>query len=345
MTNQHKKKRKTVRRSIALLLTAFVVLVSGAAGTVQTSAETQNLSTFGITVETHGSITLKIPADRPEWYIRGAQFNLYRVADLVNDNGKLAFEFTTDFKESGVAEKNIQAQDWSVDGTGRATNSDWMDTAKALSEYAQKNEIEPDDSKKMNSRTAGVTFSDLEVGLYLIQGVTIKEGNRTVTYQPILICIPQRYTAKDDWKYEIEAELKLADPTYENVPSNGPTTTPSGTVTPAPSGTVTPTPSGSVTPSGTVTPTPSESVTPSGTITPLPSGTNTTPTPSGWTPSATTPGNPPTTPPSGTSPSGPSKLLNVATGDTTSFFVYLGIMITAAAVVCLVFAVRKKHED
>lgn len=174
----------------------------------------------GIT-ETTGSITMTV--DKDEWYIDGAKFRLYQVATLNDDlsfTPSLAFKATID--NSDDLNTMIQSKN----------ASEWMKASDDLIQAVEENDIQEDQAIAIHNRT--VTFNNLSLGLYLIQGDTAKEGNRTVTYQPVLICIPQRDSNLENWQYNITSHVKMADPEYEY--PDTPTPVPSSTPAPTPAG-------------------------------------------------------------------------------------------------------------
>ena len=181
----------------------------------------------GNTIDTGatGSINLRINDD--EWYVEGTSFRLYQVATISSD---LKFTNTGNFRNA-----DIDLKPAALTGELAATASKWMDASSSLIKYVKKHNIREDAVKQMHNRSC--IFDGLVPGLYLIQGDTGREGNRTVTYQPVLICVPQRSDASEPWNYNISAAVKSADPTY-SYPSETPTATPE--TSPQPSGTPVP---------------------------------------------------------------------------------------------------------
>lgn len=348
-------KHKNMKKGclIAVLSVILAILTGVSAVTAQASSLTEN----GIDPDYKGSITITINQD--EWYVEGTIFRLYKVADL---NGDFSFSYTDKFRNCGIDAANIQPV--SLTGQLEATAQRWMDLSTSFINVVRAQGISEDDARAIRDRK--VTFSGLSLGLYLIQGDTAKEGSRTVTYQPVVICIPQRSSTSEAWKYAIESQVKSADPRY--TPTGTPTPTspenpdnpdnpdhPHNTGTPTPSqpGTGTPTPTGP-NPSGTGTPTPT-GPNPSGTGTPTPTGTNPggsgTPTPNGpgngnhTTPTPTSPNGTPSNPSNPNSPAGRiSRIFGVKTGDTAKIAIYGIIMLAAAVILIVTLAARKKNN-
>lgn len=321
------------------LIAIFTLMLAVLTGVSTITAGASSLTENGIDPDYKGSITITVNQD--EWYVEGTIFRLYKVADL---NGDFSFSYTDKFKNCGIDVANIQPV--SLTGQLEATAQRWMDLSTSFIGVVRQQGISEDDARAIRDRK--VTFSGLSLGLYLIQGDTAKEGNRTVTYQPVVICIPQRSSTYEPWKYAIESQVKSADPQY--TPSSTPDNPdnpdhPTGTVTPTPTNptTGTPTPT-NPNPSGTGTPTPSNpgTTTPSGTGTPTPNGpgndNHTTPTP-------TSPNGPSSNPKNPTSPAGRiSRIFGVRTGDTAKIAIYGIIMLAAAAILIAALTARKKNS-
>lgn len=192
-----KKMKKTAEKKICLILTALIAVIF-----MSFPVHAEETGTNEIDPDARGSIHLKINED--EWYVEGTSFALYQVATISRD---LTFTDTAAFKKADVDLEPVN-----MTGDQPATADKWMKASSKLIAWARKNDIPADQVQQMHNRSA--VFDHLAPGLYLIQGDTGKEGNRTVTYQPILICIPQRSSASQPWNYSIQAEVKSADPTY-----------------------------------------------------------------------------------------------------------------------------------
>lgn len=197
---------------VIFLLTAFLAVLIAIADFVPVSAS--ELEANGIDRNRSSSITMTVNTD--EWYVDGATFRLYKVADLADD---LTFSFVDVFRDCGV-------------DVSLSPNSDYMKTAADLISYVKKNSIKEDASLQIHNRT--VTFSNLTLGLYLVQGDTASDGNRTVTYQPVVISVPQRDSAAESWKYDITSKVKSADARYTSEkPSTETPSKPSNPTTPS----------------------------------------------------------------------------------------------------------------
>lgn len=197
-------------RTMSFLLTAFLAVLIAIADFVPVGAS--EIEANGIERNRSSSITMTVNTD--EWYVDGSTFRLYKVANLTDD---LTFSYVDVFKDCGI-------------NVGLTPNSVAMDTASSLIQYVRDNNIKEDMAVQIHNRT--MTFSGLGLGLYLIQGDTARDGNRTVTYQPVVICIPQRSSTTENWKYDITSQVKSADPQYISTETPS-TETPSKPVTPS----------------------------------------------------------------------------------------------------------------
>lgn len=210
-------KHQSIKKgSLAAVLAILLMILTGGSSVFASS-----LAENGIDPAQKGSITINVSQD--EWYVEGTVFRLYKVADLVDD---FHFSFTEKFKNCGVEEGRIQP----VSPTGQpdATADQWMSLSTKFISAVRQQGIPEDSAKAIDNRE--VTFSELPLGLYLIQGDTASEGRRTVSYQPVVICIPQRSSIYENWNYSIQSQVKSAYSEYE-------TPTPTLTVTPLPTAT------------------------------------------------------------------------------------------------------------
>lgn len=319
---------RAVIKTIPVLAAAgllFVLLVLSGTGVTVEAATV--LETSGIDGNRNGSSSITVHIQQDEWYVGGTAFHLYQVAQLNDD---LSFSYVGEFKNKeneGLTRDllNKFSQPF-TDEEAKLTASLWMDSAETLEAAVEKHGIEADQTQTMTNRQ--VQFTGLKFGLYLIQGETASEGNRTVTYQPMLICIPQNYvfttagyhTNDDervitDWQYDIDSYVKSADPEYTNPdePDNPNPEEPDQPESPenpgtpetpsSPSGPSTPSADQSENPSGpSVEETPAEEITSTGTSSP-------------------------------------------GTGDDSHMLVYLIVAAAAAVLLVLYFIIRKRHTN
>lgn len=235
------KHQDIVKGSLAAVLAILLAILTGGVS-VSASSLTEN----GIDPAQKGSITIDVNQD--EWYVEGTIFRLYKVADLGEN---FHFSFTDKFKNCGVEEGQIQPV--SPTGQPEATADQWMNLSSRFINAVRQQGIPEDNAKSISNRE--VTFRELSLGLYLIQGDNASADGRSVSYQPVVICIPQRNNPYENWKYSIQSQVKSAYPEYE---------TPTPTVTPTPT----------ATPKVTATPTTTEKIIRR--VTPTPKTTKTT---------------------------------------------------------------------
>lgn len=207
MKKRLQKFRKLLMMAAALLLAVFSV-------TSPVHAE----SSDGNQINTSANGSIKLQINEDEWYVEGTAFHIYKVSDISSD---LKFTNTAAFKNADVDLEPV-----SLTGQLDATADKWEKASGKLIDYVNANKITDNGSAEMHGRYC--EFRNLKPGLYLIQGDTGREGNRTVVYQPVLICIPQRASAEEAWNYNITAYVKSADPTYTH-PTPTPSATPSTT--------------------------------------------------------------------------------------------------------------------
>lgn len=138
--------------------------------------------------------------------VPGGTLTLYKVGNVKEDDGNYSFVLTDDFSGSHASLENIQ--------------SDQL--AKTLAVYAS--------DKKMKGITeqigndGSVTFSDLELGLYLLVQTEAASGYSKVS--PFLVTVPMYEDGA--YCYEVDASPKVE-------PKPSPTTPPPPTEPPSPS--------------------------------------------------------------------------------------------------------------
>ncbi len=150
-----------------------------------------------------GSITVSF--DLPEdWYTYGT-LTLIRVGDIADDNGSFYFQAAAAFADCGYSFEDVQSPD----------------LAQQLADYASENAIEgvTQEIHENEDGTVTVTFSDLELGLYLAVQNKGAYGYRKLP--PFLISTP--YVVDGSYVYDVDAKAKSE---LEQDPTTFPTTTP-----------------------------------------------------------------------------------------------------------------------
>ena len=127
----------------------------------------------------------------------GAQFDLYRVAD-VDKSAKL-----TACKPFSAYGKNIN---WSA-------SKQWDELAVTLAEFVS--DMEPLQSGMVAHQSC--PFAHLQAGLYLVVGHELTVDGITYTSKPFLICLPE-YTDEGTWNYHAMAYPKSGAEQPPNVP-------------------------------------------------------------------------------------------------------------------------------
>ena len=123
----------------------------------------------------------------------GAEFELYKVADLTEDKNYIytdAFlEFPVDLE--GISNKNIH--DYSLTF---AAYVDYYDVSSHTSE--------------VTDATGQLTFVNLEAGLYLVTGESHTQGGLVYTMEPFLVFLPVTNEDGSAWIYDVKASPKYS---------------------------------------------------------------------------------------------------------------------------------------
>lgn len=136
--------------------------------------------------------------------VPGGSLTLYRVGGVVRDDGSYLFAYTQDYAACPVPVEDLSSQ-----------------AAQALAKIANEKKIQG--TRKSIGAQGKVTFSDLEIGLYLLVQDTPAGGYNAAA--PFLVSLPSR---KDGgYVYEVDASPKLELERAPTVPTE-PQTPPSG---------------------------------------------------------------------------------------------------------------------
>ncbi len=173
---------------------------------------------FGISVSAYahdvpdmnkrGSITFTMRHD--DTLVGGGTLTIYRVGEIAEDDGNYSFIPTGSFVDCGKSFEDLSAV---------------YELAEDLVEYAQTNSI-PALSTENIGADGKVSFTDLELGLYLIVQEEAADGYMEIA--PFLMSIPtmEDGTYKYDLSAEPKTELKEEEPTPTPTPTSTPTPTP-----------------------------------------------------------------------------------------------------------------------
>lgn len=179
--NTHKLLGKTLCVALACLMTVVVAAVAAFAPAKAHAAT-------AIDVNARASLELSLAPDGSP--AQGAQFSLYRVADV-----SLACEFTP---TSAFAGYDLSFED--------TTAETWTSMAQSLAELVSSGTPLPD-AKAATNAQGTASFADLPVGLYLVTGEPTRVGSSDVVPAPFMVCLPSLSSA-DEWLYDVTADVK-----------------------------------------------------------------------------------------------------------------------------------------
>lgn len=132
-----------------------------------------------------GSITVTMRIG--DTLVSGGSLTLYRVGEVHEDDGNYSFVPTGDFTDCGVSLDLVQSPE----------------SAEGLAAYAKDHKLTG------TTRTVGkdgkVTFSNLELGLYLLVQTRAARGYSKVS--PFLVTVP--YAEDGVYIYEVDADTKM----------------------------------------------------------------------------------------------------------------------------------------
>lgn len=147
-----------------------------------------SLSAFAVSAES-GSLTIGFRHE--EQPIEGADFSVFRVARAAGGGYTLTGAFA----------------DYPVVFPSDPDVSDWNAVAVTLASYVASDNI-PADASGTTNQYGVLTLTDLPLGLYLVTGEPILQGDTLYIPQPLLISVP--YTANGNSEYDVSV-----DPKYE----------------------------------------------------------------------------------------------------------------------------------
>lgn len=149
-------------------------------------------------IELDQDVTLKVTYKDDSTPIAGAEFDLYRVAD-VDAYAYSVFTLTETFKKSGVSVNNLDS-------------SGWRNAANTLAGYVQLNGITPLDSG-ITDENGTLAFPSsknvsMKPGLYLVIGQKHTQKNIVYTAEPFLVSLPVLNEIENAWDYNGSAAPK-----------------------------------------------------------------------------------------------------------------------------------------
>lgn len=148
-----------------------------------------------------GSITISMTHQGEP--VPGGSLTLYRVADVVSDNGDYLFAYTADYAECSIP----------------VTQLDSAELPRALADIAQDKALEG--VTLTVDENGGVIFNDLEIGLYLLVQEEAAPGFKKIN--PFLVSVPQH--DGEHYIYDVDTAPKNL-PGPEEEPTTPPPTDP-----------------------------------------------------------------------------------------------------------------------
>lgn len=119
--------------------------------------------------------------------VPGGSLTLYRVGDVVSDDGNYGFALTEAFAGSEVSLDDVES----------------AETAEALADYAET--AKPEGVTVTVDGEGHVTFTDLEIGLYLVVQGEPADGYEPIN--PFLVSLPMN--DGEAYLYDVDASPKL----------------------------------------------------------------------------------------------------------------------------------------
>lgn len=150
-------------------------------------------------LNTNADVSLEIKYKYEDINISGAEFKLYKVADVSSD---VYYTVTEQFSKYAVSFSDMRS-----DG-GRAL-------AQTLKAYADRDDITPF-ATGVTDKDGVTKFPGLKTGLYLAASDTYKYNGYNYTPEPFLVCLPNYEDEK--WVNDVTASPKVS---REKVPSSG----------------------------------------------------------------------------------------------------------------------------
>lgn len=92
--------------------------------------------------------------------------------------------------------------------TGITSQTQWQEVAQTLNSYITSHQVKADASRKTDDKGQAV-FTELEVGLYLVRGVSAQTKDGKVSFRDFMVYLPTPVDGVDD--YDVEAKPKGTD--------------------------------------------------------------------------------------------------------------------------------------
>ncbi|MGL5346437.1 MAG: Cna B-type domain-containing protein [Peptostreptococcaceae bacterium] len=124
--------------------------------------------------------------------ISNTKFNLYKIAD-VSESAK--FVLSGDFAKFNI-EDNILND-----------STKWSELSATLTNNIKVNNIKAQHTSTTNNN-GNIKFSDLDTGLYLVEGETGTINEGYIKTKPFLVSLPNQNKNQSSWNYDIEVNTK-----------------------------------------------------------------------------------------------------------------------------------------
>ena len=152
----------------------------------------QVLAAGNIDLSRKGNLTITDSYD--ETGLSGVIFHIYRIS-AVDEYGKLTS--TTDFR------KYADQLDICIE-----KNEGWIEIAKTLEQDILLSGSPEPTASAVSDENGIATFSDLELGLYLVIGTSIEKGEYLYSTGPFMVMVPNRDPDSNTWVYSVNAVAK-----------------------------------------------------------------------------------------------------------------------------------------
>ena len=149
-----------------------------------------------INTEQEASLALHYHDAEREKDISGMEIRLYKVADM---SDSVRFTVTEDFADASVFRDESFALE-------ELDTEKWAALADTLTAYIALERTEGPITPAASGVTDGegkVSFAELEVGLYLLEGDKAVDGNYTYIPAHYLLTLPALNTETDQWEYDV----------------------------------------------------------------------------------------------------------------------------------------------
>lgn len=173
---------RRIHKSVFLLLLS--VLLAFSSGTFVFAVD------VAMDFDKTGSITVTLREnDEAHTTVPGATFQIYRVADVLTEEGNLVYRFTSDFADCGMSLQNLNAEG----------------LPEHLAGYTEAHGLTG--QKKTAGQNGSVVFDELSLGLYLVTQEGAISGYYSIT--PFLTPVPMTNAEGTEWIYDVSAEPKV----------------------------------------------------------------------------------------------------------------------------------------